>query len=173
MIRAFWVLHRAIFRVTGGRIGLWRPRAGKRFGVMGLRTTGRRSGRDRTVIVGYFEDGTNLVTLAMNGWAGTEPAWWLNLKSRPDATVVLRPGPRAVQARTAEGDERERLWAKFGDYPGWGEDIDALAERRSFKTAVVIFETRITNGPEDGTPNQLRGRITPPATEANPPPTHS
>ena len=102
MIRAFWVLHRAIFRVTGGRIGLWRPRAGKRFGVMGLRTTGRRSGRDRTVIVGYFEDGTNLVTLAMNGWAGTEPAWWLNLKSRPDATVVLRPGPGAVQARTAE-----------------------------------------------------------------------
>jgi deazaflavin-dependent oxidoreductase (nitroreductase family) len=145
LIRTFWVLHRAIVRVSGGRIGLWRPRAGKRFGVMGLRTTGRRSGRERTVLVGYFEDGPNLVTLAMNGWARTEPAWWINLKAIPDATVFLRTGRCAVQARAAEGDERERLWAKFRDYPGWGDDIDALAARRSKQTAVVVFEPRVAN----------------------------
>jgi F420H(2)-dependent quinone reductase len=145
LIRAFWVLHRAIVRVSGGRVGLWRPRAGKRFGVMGLRTTGRRSGRERTVLVGYFEDGPNLVTLAMNGWASTEPAWWINLKARPEATVFLRTGSCAVQARAAEGDERERLWAKFNDYPGWGDDIDALAARRSKQTKVVVFEPRVAN----------------------------
>ena len=146
LIRIFWILHRALVRLSGGRLGLWRPRTGKRFGVMGLNTIGRRSGRQRTVIVGYFEDGPNLVTLAMNGWASTEPAWWLNLTVRPDATVLLRRGPLAVQARAAVGDERERLWAKFGDYPGWGDDIDALAARRALNPTVVVFEPRSQSG---------------------------
>ena len=48
---------------------------------MRLTTIGRRSGRTRAVIVGYFEDGTNLVTMAMNGWRSAEPAWWLNLQA--------------------------------------------------------------------------------------------
>ncbi|MFN8628961.1 MAG: nitroreductase/quinone reductase family protein [Chloroflexota bacterium] len=66
----------------------------------------------------------------MNGWGETEPAWWLNLQANPDATVVLTDGPREVRARAAEGEERDRLWAAFRDYPGWGEDIAALAARR-------------------------------------------
>jgi deazaflavin-dependent oxidoreductase (nitroreductase family) len=93
-------------------------------------------------IVGYFEDGPNLVTLAMNGWASAEPAWWINLQARPDATVRPPTGTRAVHARRAEGDERTRLWAKVGDYPGWGEDLDGLAARRSIDTTVVVFEPR-------------------------------
>ena len=63
----------------------------------------------------------------MNGWGEGEPAWWLNLQAAPDTTVDLADGPRAVRARAAAGEERERLWATFGDYPGWGDDIDALA----------------------------------------------
>lgn len=140
LIRTFWAVHRAIVRASRGRLGLWRPRAGKRFGVLGLTTVGRRSGRQRTVIVGYFEDGPNLVTIAMNGWADAEPAWWLNLRARPDATVLLPTGARPVRARAALVDERERLWAKVDDYPGWGDDIDDLATRRSMNTAVVVFE---------------------------------
>jgi hypothetical protein len=34
------------------------------------------------------------------------------------------------------------MWARFGDYPGWGDDIDALARRRSGETAVVVLEPR-------------------------------
>ena len=119
LIRAFWAFHKSIVRLSGARIGLWRPRAGKRFGVMTLKTVGRRSGRERPVIVGYFEDNENLVTIAMNGWADSEPAWWLNLQARPDATVLMPTGPRAVHARAAYGDERKSLWAKVDDYPGW------------------------------------------------------
>jgi hypothetical protein len=33
---------------------------------------------------GYYEDGPNLVTLAMNGWADEDPAWWLNLQRRAE-----------------------------------------------------------------------------------------
>jgi deazaflavin-dependent oxidoreductase (nitroreductase family) len=142
LVRTFWTVHKTIVRVSGGRIGLWRPRAGKRFGVMSLTTIGRRSGLPRMVIVGYFEDGSNLVTLAMNGWADAEPAWWINLRARPDATVRLPTGFQNVQARIAEGDERTRLWAKVGDYPGWGEDLEGLAARRSMDTTIVVFEPR-------------------------------
>lgn len=60
---------------------------------MRLTTIGRRTGRARAVIVGYFEDGPDLVTTAMNGWGDGEPAWWLNLQAHPDVTVDLVDGP--------------------------------------------------------------------------------
>ena len=41
-----------------------------------LRTVGRRTGEERIAILGYIEDGPNLVTKAMNGWADPAPAWW-------------------------------------------------------------------------------------------------
>jgi deazaflavin-dependent oxidoreductase (nitroreductase family) len=56
-----------------------------------LTTVGRRSGEPRTVIVGYYEDGPNLLTMAMNGWGAPEPAWWLNLQAHPETVVVLEP----------------------------------------------------------------------------------
>ena len=142
LVKSFWALHRSIYRLTGGRLGLKQPEAGERFGFLRLSTVGRRSGKARVAIVGYFEDGPNLVTMAMNGWGEGEPAWWLNLQAAPDTTVDLAVGPRAVRARAAAGEERERLWAKFGDYPGWGGDLDALAGRRSGETAVVVLEPR-------------------------------
>ena len=95
LIRTFWTLHRTAYRLTGGRFGLSQPEAGERFGFMRLNTVGRRSGKARVAIVGYFEDGSNLVTLAMNGWGDAEPAWWLNLQAAPDTTVGLSNGTRA------------------------------------------------------------------------------
>jgi hypothetical protein len=82
------------------------------------------------------------VTLAMNGWGKAEPAWWLNLQANPTATVELPDGKREVRARSASGTERERLWAAFDDYPGWGADIDALAAHRPGETAIVVFEPK-------------------------------
>jgi len=54
-------------------------------------------------ILGYYQDGPNLVTMAMNGWADGEPAWWLNLLAHPDASVALADGFRPVRGRAAEG----------------------------------------------------------------------
>jgi len=141
LLLIFWAIHRAIYRGTGGRIGLSRPVAGKRFGMLRLTTVGRRSGQRREAMIGYYPDGQNLVTLAMNGWGDAEPAWWLNLVAQPEATVDLPGGQRAVRAREAIGVERERLWNGFGDYNGWG-DVEALARHRSRTTAVVVLEPR-------------------------------
>ena len=133
----FWRAHRALVRATHGRLGLWRPKPGK-WGALWLTTTGRRSGRPRHVLVGYFEDGGDCyVTMAMNGWGAPEPAWWLNLQARPDATVRTRDGVRAVRAHRATGAERERLWARWGQID---EHLDEYAARRPHETAVVVLE---------------------------------
>jgi deazaflavin-dependent oxidoreductase (nitroreductase family) len=135
-IHAAWAIHRAMYRLSGGRLGLWRPK-GKRWGTLRLKTIGRRTGKERIAILGYYEDGPNLVTLAMNGWMDGEPGWWLNLQDHPNTTIELSNGSRGVHARAAQGDERFRLWAMFDQM---GSDLDALAARRSSETAVVIFE---------------------------------
>jgi deazaflavin-dependent oxidoreductase (nitroreductase family) len=138
-MRSFWAIHRALYALTRGRLGL-RPATAKQWGMMRLTTIGRRSGQARTAIVGYLEDGPNLVTMAMNGWGAPEPAWWLNLQARPDTTVELPTGPRAVHRRAATPDERPRLWARWAEYDG--ENLDAWAARRPAETAVVILEPR-------------------------------
>ena len=135
-IRLFWSMHRAFYRFTGGRFGLRRAKA-DRWGMMRLTTTGRRTGQERSVILGYFDDGPNLVTMAMNGWAAAEPAWWLNLQAHPEATVALAGGRREVRGRAAEGDERSRLWDRWRELD---TDLDDFAARRPEETAVVILE---------------------------------
>ena len=137
-IRAFWVVHRRLFRLTGGRVGLWRPKE-TRWGAMRITTIGRRTGREHPVIVGYFEDGANLVVMAMNGWGDSEPAWWLNLQEHPDVRVDLPDGHRLARAHAARGEERERLWNRWREID---KNLDAYAARRSGETAVVVFEPR-------------------------------
>jgi deazaflavin-dependent oxidoreductase (nitroreductase family) len=89
------------------------------------------------VILGYLEDGPNLVTLAMNGWGEGEPAWWLNLQAHPQVRVQLADGTRQVVAHAATGPERVRLWDRWRSLD---ENLDAEAARRSTPTAVVVLE---------------------------------
>ena len=142
-VRGAWVVHRALYRVTGGRVGLWRPKPDK-WGTMRLTTTGRRTGQERTVILGYFEDGPNVITMAMNGWADDEPAWWLNLQANPVAGLDLPDGRRKVRGRAAEGEERSRLWDRWRQIDTRLDDFAAL---RSRETALVILEP-LSSDPE-------------------------
>ena len=89
------------------------------------------------MIVGYFEDGANLVTMAMNGWGQGEPAWWLNLQAHPDARVDLVDGPRLVRAHAATGEERVRLWDRWRQIDA---NLDGYAALRPSETAVVVLE---------------------------------
>ena len=140
-VRLAWYAHRGLYHVTGGRVGLWRPRS-NRWGTLRLTTTGRRTGKARSVMLGYFGDGPNFVTLAMNGWADGEPSWWLNLQANPGARVELADGPCTVRARAAEGEERSRLWTRWREID---TKLDAYAALRSSETVVVILEPRPRN----------------------------
>ena len=141
LIRTIWIGHRALYSLTRGRVGL-RPATSGQWGMLRLRTIGRKTGEVRIAIVGFIEDGPNLITPAMNGWADPEPAWWLNLQANPDATVELPDGSRKVTARAAFGEERARLWARFLSL-GSSAFTDASAALRSRETAIVVLEPRL------------------------------
>ena len=138
-MHTFWRVHRALYRLSGGRF-LWTTASKRGWGAMHLTTIGRKSGRERGVILGYLEDGADLVTMAMNGWDEGHPAWWLNLEAHPDAVVRLaHQQPRPVRARRATGEERDRLWRRWAELD---HDLDAFAARRSTGTPVVVLEPR-------------------------------
>jgi F420H(2)-dependent quinone reductase len=136
-VRVAWVVHRAIYRLTPGRFGLWKP-AERKWGTFRITTVGRKSGKERQAILGYIDDGPNLVTMAMNGWAAPEPAWWLNLQAQPDVVVELADGTRRVRGRAAVGEEEERLWARWREI----EDVDGYRRLRPAGTSIVVLEPR-------------------------------
>ena len=135
----FWRGHRVLYRLAGDR-ALWTPATKRRWGAMHLTTAGRRSGKLRSVIVGYIDDGDTPVVLAMNGWDAGHPAWWLNLEAHPDTVIRLKGQPeRPVRARAVEGEERERLWREWAKVD---KDLDGYAAMRSVAAPVIVFEPR-------------------------------
>ncbi len=104
--RAFGVVHRSAYRVSGGRIG------GRTNGapVLLLTTTGRRSGKARTVPLVYAEDDGGYVVAASNAghW---DPAWYRNLQAQPSATIEVGRTRRSARAELADEVESRRLWA--------------------------------------------------------------
>jgi deazaflavin-dependent oxidoreductase (nitroreductase family) len=105
----------AVFRLTKGAVA--RP-----WGVdaLLLTTTGRRSGRARTVVLQYFPDGADIIVVAANGGAPTHPAWYHNLLADPVATVEIGGRRLAVRAgpvdEAAAGELWPRILGKAPDY---------------------------------------------------------
>jgi deazaflavin-dependent oxidoreductase (nitroreductase family) len=109
-------VHRLLYSASGGRIGsrIWGLE------IVLLTTTGRRSGRARTVPLCSMRDGESLVVIASYGGLDRSPSWWLNLQREPRATVRLGRSTRAVVAREATTAERARLWAQLTAHaPGY------------------------------------------------------
>ena len=103
VIRIAWAIHRALFALTRGRFGL-RRQSPEQWGMMRLATIAPRSGKERHAILGYFEDGPNLVTMAMNGWGKRSPPG--GSTSRPAGTP--RSSWPTGGARSAVGRRRRR-----------------------------------------------------------------
>ena len=130
-----WALHRAIFRLSGGRLGLRSTGAG-RLGTLRLRTLGRRSGQERATMLYYLEDGPNLAVVASNAGSDEPPAWWLNLQASPEAEVDLPDGRYPVVGHAANAEEQARLWPRFASLGAY-ESYAAMAERH---IPIVILE---------------------------------
>ena len=61
----------------------------------------------------FLPDGDALVVVASNGGSDYVPAWWLNLRSNPEAEIELGRERTRVRAREASPAERARLWPEF------------------------------------------------------------
>ncbi len=102
-----------------------------------LTTVGRKTGLTREIELNCVEDGPNVAVVASNDGQDHEPAWWLNLRANPGATVRIGEAVRAVRARQATPSEQARIWARFvAGKPEYAE----YQGRTSRHIAVVILE---------------------------------
>lgn len=102
------LLHRGLITATRGRLG-WRA---ARMPVLELTTTGRKTGRPRSVMLtSPIRDGSSLVIVASRGGDDDHPAWFLNLRDNPEVEVSMHGAPKQrMRARVATPEERARLW---------------------------------------------------------------
>ncbi len=112
------VAHRALYRISGGRVG----GSLQRMPVLLLTTIGRKSGKPRTWPLGYLDDGEDLIVIASAGGVASHPAWFLNLREQPEVTVQVGDRVRRMRAEIAGPDERARWWEVIvARYPFFAE----------------------------------------------------
>jgi deazaflavin-dependent oxidoreductase (nitroreductase family) len=102
-----------------------------------LTTTGRKSGQPRRSAMIYGQDGGALVVIASLGGAPAHPSWYLNLVAEPDVDVQVGAERFGARARTAEGDERARLWSVMARI--W-PNYDVYQARTERRIPVVVLE---------------------------------
>lgn len=108
--------HEAIYKITDGRVGQ---------GLLGvptllLRTTGRRSGQIRTNALVYARDGERYLVVPSNGGARRAPAWFHNLRAKPEVEIQIgRERRPATAASVNRGDpDFDRLWKAVNENNG-------------------------------------------------------
>jgi deazaflavin-dependent oxidoreductase (nitroreductase family) len=129
--------HALAYRATGGLVGHRIP--GLRAPMLLLEHTGARSGERRTTPLLYVPDGENVAIIASKGGNPRNPAWFHNLRANPEAGAQIGSERRAVRARVAEGEERERLWERAVEL--WPSYTD-YQQRTDRAIPVVVLEPR-------------------------------
>jgi deazaflavin-dependent oxidoreductase (nitroreductase family) len=141
MLKAMVSVGVFLYRLTGGGIG-GRVQS---LPVLLLTTTGRKSGKTRTVPVGFLRDGSDYVIIASNAGLPQNPAWFLNLKSHPQATIQVKRQHIQVKAETANPEKRRELWARLMEVaPGYGR----YQKRTPREIPVVILHSLDGSGEE-------------------------
>lgn len=106
LMGAFIALNVFLYRLSGGRL----------MGKMGaapillLTTTGRKSGRIRTVPLLHVKERQSFAVVASSGGAPKHPAWYLNLEANPKVELQVGRERFAALARRATAEEKARLW---------------------------------------------------------------
>jgi deazaflavin-dependent oxidoreductase (nitroreductase family) len=122
------------YRETGGEVGHKWKRGSK---TLLLTTTGRRSGEPRTKPLIYEQDGDRYVIVASKGGAPKHPDWYRNLEKDPNVELQVLDDVFPARARTAEGEERERLWQLVNrQWP----DYESYQTKTDREIPVVVLE---------------------------------
>jgi deazaflavin-dependent oxidoreductase (nitroreductase family) len=127
--------HVNAYRETDGELGYhWRGTT-----ILLLSTTGRVTGEEHTTPLIHRTDGGTWIVVASKGGAPDHPHWYKNLVANPDATIQVKGERIPVRARTAEGEERSRLWNLMTEvWPAY----DDYRKRTERVIPVVVLERR-------------------------------
>ncbi len=135
LLRGFTALNVWLYRLSGGRV-MGRMGAAP---ILLLTTTGRKSGRGRTVPVLYLKDDGTFVLVASLGGAPKHPAWYLNLEANPKVELQVASQRLAGTARRASAEEKARLWPRLVEiYPQYAD-----YQKRTTRDIPVVIVTPV------------------------------
>lgn len=118
-------LDRRLIRASGGKLNTTFA-----WPCLLLKTTGAKTGKERTTPLLYLRDGGNFVLIASKGGNARHPAWYMNLKANPEVEIFVDGETVKCTASDAGGEERKRLWAKAaGVYDGYEKYRKRAGER--------------------------------------------
>jgi deazaflavin-dependent oxidoreductase (nitroreductase family) len=131
----FGLQHVRAYQETNGERGYhWRGTT-----ILLLTTLGRASGELRTTPLIHRTDGERWVVVASKGGSPKNPSWFENLQADPDVSIQVLGETVPVRATTAEGEERDRLWAMMTEvWPAY-DDYQAKTDRQ---IPVVVLSRR-------------------------------
>lgn len=119
---------------TDGEVGYsWREGAP----ILILTAAGRRTGTEYSAPLIFGRDGDDYVLVASQGGRPTHPDWYLNLVANPEVRAQVKGDVFRARARTAEGEERERLWRMMNGIWRHYDEYQARTER---VIPVVVLE---------------------------------
>lgn len=123
------------FHANGGKVG--GPFANST--LLLLHHKGAKSGQIRVNPLVYLQVGPNSYAIfGSKGGAPSNPDWYYNLLANPEATVEIGTETLPVQARVAQGEERDRIWTRQKERaPGFAE-----YERKTTRQIPVIILER-------------------------------
>jgi deazaflavin-dependent oxidoreductase (nitroreductase family) len=89
-----WLEHGLDWRLRGPGIKLYRLTNGgisrlSKVDLLLLTTRGRRTGKQRTVVLPFFRDGASVVVVAANAGLPSNPDWFHNLQADPNALIDI------------------------------------------------------------------------------------
>ena len=100
-----------LYHLTGERA--YRGSADSPAGFLKLTTTGRKSGKQRTVHLIYIRDGSAYVVTASRGGSQRHPDWFFNVQSLPQVTIKVQDTQLNAVAEVAGPEKRRELWARL------------------------------------------------------------
>jgi len=119
---------------TDGELGyLWKEDAP----TLILTVVGRKSGAEHSKPLIFGRDGDDYVIVASQGGRPQHPDWYVNLVANPEVKVQVLGDVFQARARTAEGEERDRLWRMMN---GIWRHYDEYRERTDRVIPVVVLE---------------------------------
>lgn len=121
-------LQRWVYEVSKGRLSLT-----GRAPVLLLTTTGRKSGKPRTVPLFYVRDGDLIIVCNVTPPFERTNPWTLNLRAIPLASVQIRGEKIRCRTRAATDEEMARYWSSLTDiWPAYQRFFDQGGKRSVF-----------------------------------------
>jgi proline iminopeptidase len=119
---------------TDGEVGYtWREGAP----ILILTVSGRKTGKEYATPLIFGGDGDNYVVVGSQGGRPQHPDWYLNLAENPEVRVQVKADKFRARARTAAGEERDRLWQRMNEIWPHYDEYQTKTERT---IPVVVLE---------------------------------